>query len=61
MTVDNLRCGTKVRTAKGWFNIVRVWFMAGKVVKVDLTHNTRPIDGVDAEELCKHIFEVEII
>jgi len=61
MTVNDLRCGTKVRTLKGWFNIVGLWHLAGRVWKVDLTHNGRAIEGVDAEELCKHIVEVDII
>jgi hypothetical protein len=61
LTAEQLKVGIKVRTAKGWFNVVRVWMRGGKTSKVDLTANGREIEGVNAEELCKHIVEVNVI
>jgi hypothetical protein len=60
-SAEQLRCGTKVRTKNGWFNVVRVWIRGGKTSKVDLSVNGREIPSVDAEELCKHILEVDVI
>ena len=58
---EQLRCGTKVRTKNGWFNILRIWEKERKTYKVDLVRNGKEILGVDAEELCKHIVEWDII
>jgi predicted SpoU family rRNA methylase len=61
MEAKQLKCGIKVRTAKGWFNVIRVWTRGGKTSKVDLTVNGREVPSVNAEELCKHILEWDII
>lgn len=61
ITSEKLRCGTKVRTKNGWFNIIGVWVKDGKTYKVDLSANGREIPSIDAKELCKHILEVDVI
>jgi len=61
LTIEQLRCGTKVMTKNGWFNVFRIWERAGKTSKVDLTRNGKEILGVDAEELCKHIEEWDVL
>lgn len=61
MTAEQLKVGIKVRTAKGWFNVVRVWVRGGKTSKVDLTANGREVNGINAEELCKHIVQWDIM
>ena len=60
-TKEQLRCGTKVRTKNGWFNIFRIWMSAGETTKVDLVRNGKEILGVNAEELCKHIVEWDVL
>ena len=61
MTAEQLKVGIKIRTAKGWFNVVRVWIRCGKTTKVDLTIGGREIEGINAEELCKHIVGWDIM
>jgi len=59
-TPEQLRCGTKIQTANGWYPIVRIWLMVGKVYKVDLVVANKE-QTYDAEELCKHIIDWEPI
>ena len=61
MTTEQLRVGQKIKTKNGWFNITRIWVSCGKTVKVDLSVNGKEKNGIDAEELCKHILEWTVL
>jgi len=60
MIPKNLRCGTAVKTAKGWFNVVKIWNSNGEVNKVTLEVRGKQTT-VDAIKLCEHIVETKVI
>lgn len=59
-TPEQLRVGTKVKTKNGWYPIVRIWFRSGAVHSVDLVVANKEVT-YNAEELCKHIIDWDIV
>jgi hypothetical protein len=61
MKPSQLRANTKIKTAKGWFVVKAISFKRGAAYKAELMHNGKSIGYFDAEELCKHITEWDVI
>ena len=59
MNPEHLRCGTKIRTAKGWFLVERIWLKGGLTYRIEVRRG-ESVKTVDAVELAKHVLEVEI-
>lgn len=60
MTTKDFRCGTRIRTAKGWFNIIRIWNYMGRVSDIELEARGKTV-RVDAQKLADHTLETEVI
>lgn len=59
MNPEHFRCGTKIRTAKGWFLVERIWLKGGLTYQIEVRRE-KNVKTVDAVELAKHVLEVEI-
>ncbi len=57
-TPEQLRCGTKVKTANGWYPVVRIMIRGGAVYSAYLLVGNKEKE-FDAATLCKHITDWE--